>query len=105
MGVHIHARSLSLLQQLLNVSQVVATDEDTRTLTDSNIDMGHLRTAVAVGIGLIEQSHHLHTILAGLHHKVEQLLLTGIGRAIVASARSMNTAMSSSVWFRRLACS
>ena len=72
--VNIDASVRGLLEQHLEVTQIVAGDENARAGADTEIDGGDLRIAVSGSIGLIEQCHSLHAVGAGLERECGQFL-------------------------------
>ena len=72
--VDIHALARRLLQQQLQVVEIMAGDDDERSLLHRQRD-GHGRgRAVGLGVGLIQQRHALEVLLAHLHHDGQQLV-------------------------------
>ena len=76
-GIHVYACTLCLLKQLLDVGQVMSADEDARLVAHTDVDVGGLRLAKTVGVGLVKQSHHVDSVFSSLQHQLEQLLLCG----------------------------
>ncbi len=74
MGIHIHAGTFGLFQQLFHVLQVVSADEDARVIADAQVHLRDLRVSVARGVGLVEQRHYLHTIFARFQHECRQFI-------------------------------
>ena len=72
MGVDVDAFALGLLQQQLQVVEVVACDDDERSLLHRQRDSGRRRRTVAFGVGLIQQRHTLEVFLAHLHDDGQQ---------------------------------
>ena len=64
-GIDIDAGSLGLFQQLLQIGQVVAGNQDRRIAAHAEVDFSDLRMAVFRSIGFIQQRHCRHTELAG----------------------------------------
>ncbi|KAF5031617.1 hypothetical protein DSECCO2_625860 [anaerobic digester metagenome] len=65
--VHIDAGSFSLLEQVFEVAQVVATDKDSRIVTGSNVHLSDFRIAIGARVGFVEQRHCFYTIFTGFH--------------------------------------
>jgi len=74
MGVHVDARAFRLLQELFEVLEVVARDEDARVGPNADIDAGDLGVAVGGGVGLVQQGHGVDRCLARLHDKSHELV-------------------------------
>ena len=73
-GIDIDAGSLGLFQQLLQIGQVVAGNQDRRIAAHAEVDFSDLRMAVFRSIGLVQQRHRRHTELAGLQGQRDQVL-------------------------------
>ncbi len=68
-GVDVDVGILALLQQLLDVVQIVAADEDTRTVARPDVHFGDFGVAVGGGVGFVQKRHCLHAPFAGLQHQ------------------------------------
>ena len=66
MRVNIHALALALLEQVFQVLQIVAGDENRLALDGADIHHGRLGMAIGLRVGPIEQLHDLQVHLAGL---------------------------------------
>ena len=66
-GVDVDPCPLGLLQQLLHILQIVSGDKYPRVAPHSQVDLGDLRVAVGLRVGLVEQRHRGDGVLAGLH--------------------------------------
>ena len=73
-GVDVHPGALGLLQKHLQIPQIMPGYQDARILPHADLYPGDLRVAVAAGIGLIQQGHALHAVLARLQHQSRQFL-------------------------------
>ena len=69
MCVDVDASVLALFQKLLNVVEVVAADENARTVAHANIHLGDFWVAVSGRIGFVEQCHCLHAPFASFQDK------------------------------------
>lgn len=78
-GVDVDALPLALLQELLEVAQVVAADEDAWAAVGADADAADFGVAVGRGVGLVEQGHDVDAPLAGLQHDGEQRVDRGLG--------------------------
>ena len=74
MGVDVDAFALSLLQQQLQVVEVMAGDDDERSLFHGQRNGNRHGRSVAFGVGLIQKRHALEVFLANLHHDRQQFL-------------------------------
>ena len=74
-GIDIDVLALGLLQQQLQVVEIMAGDDDERSLLYRQRN-GHGRgRAVGLGVGLVQQRHALEVFLAHLHDDGQQLVL------------------------------
>src|SRR5574344_613834 len=73
-GIHINTRSFCLFQQVFYILQVMTGYQDTGILTHTDIHFRNLGITISLCIGLVEQCHHIHTILACLQYKTYQTL-------------------------------
>jgi len=76
MGVDVDARALGLLEQLVQVAQVVATDQDRGAGAHADVGLRRFGVAVGAGVGLVEQAHPLHAHLAAAEHPTDHALDT-----------------------------
>ena len=64
----------------------MAADEDAGILADADIDLGNLRMAIGLGVGLVKQGHGGNRNASGLHdqgnHLVDGQLLGGRGQSL-----------------------
>ena len=74
MGVDVDAFPLSLLQQQLQVVEVMAGDDDERSLFHGQRNGNRHGRSVAFGVSLIQKRHALEVFLANLHHDRQQFL-------------------------------
>ena len=74
MGIDVDAFPLSLLQQQLQVVEVMAGDDDERSLFYGQRNGNRYGRSVAFGVGLIQKRHALEVFLANLHHDRQQFL-------------------------------
>ena len=72
--VDVHAGSLGLDEQLFEVLQVVAADENGGVAPHSDVYFAYLRMAVGGGVGLVQQGHGLDRRLAGFEHQGDHLV-------------------------------
>ena len=79
-GVHVHPGALGLLQQQLQVPQVVAGDQNAGVPAHADVDPGDLGIAVGGGVGLVQEGHALHAVLARLQGQGGELVA---GEAVV----------------------
>ena len=77
-GVDVDAFTLGLLQQQLQIVEVMACDDDERSLLHRQQDGGRRGRTVAFGIGLIQKRHALKVFLAHLHYDGQQLVHTPV---------------------------
>jgi len=78
-GIDIDTRTLGLLQEVCNIVEVVATDENTRTLTYANVHLCDLRFTISSRICLIEQCHHVNTVFTGGEKQLQQTVGSSVG--------------------------
>ena len=67
--VDVDARVLALFEQLLDVVEVVAADEDARTVAHADVHLRDFGVAVGGGVGFVEQGHGFHAVFAGLERQ------------------------------------
>ena len=83
-GIYVHPGALGLLQQHLQVPQIVTGNQDAGVLAHTDGYLGNLGVSVGLGIGLVQQRHPLHAVLAGLHGQGNQIVC---GQAVIQSGR------------------
>ena len=74
MRVYIYSRTFRLAQKLFQVVQVVSADQDTWILPYSDVYLRQFRMSVASGVGTVQQSHYLHSVLSGLEYQSHQFI-------------------------------
>ena len=74
MGVNADAGVFGLFQQLVQILQVVARDDNEGPLVDVGADPGGYRVAEGIGVGLVQQGHALVVYLSKLHQQGQPFL-------------------------------
>ena len=82
MCVDVDASVLALFQKLLNVVEVVAADENARTVAHANIHLGDFWVTVSGRIGFVEQCHRLHAPFACFQDKSGEFVGIVAGRQL-----------------------
>ncbi len=87
-GIDIDAAAPGLLQQLLQIDQVVAGDQDRRVFSDADVHRSALWVAESGAMGPVQKGHHLHAVLAGFQGQRHQLVnreraVQGCGQRLV----------------------
>ncbi len=78
-GVDVDTGALGLLEQVFDVLEVVTRDEDAGVLAHAYVYPCDFGVAIGLGVGLVEQGHHVDAVFSRLEHGVEQLLHGGVG--------------------------
>ena len=78
-GIDIDTRALGLLQEVSNIVEVVTTDENTRTLTYTNVHLCDLRLTVSSCVCLVEQCHHVNTVFTSGEKQLQQTVGSSVG--------------------------
>ncbi len=73
-GVHIHTGTLGLLEELLHILEVMAGDEDSGVIPDTQIYFGDLGVAIGAGVGLVKKSHGGNSVCACLHNHSNHII-------------------------------
>ena len=73
-GVDVHAGSLCLLKQHLQVPQVMAGDQDAGSCAHANVHFCDFGIAVGPRVGLVQQSHTADAVFARLQGQRHQVL-------------------------------
>ena len=74
MRIHVNSRTFSLAQKLLQVVQVVSADQDTWILPYSDVYLRQFRMPVASGVGTVQQSHYLYSVLSSLKYQSHEFV-------------------------------
>ena len=73
-GVDVHPGAGGLLQQHLQVPQVMAGHQNAGVGPHADVDPGDFGVAVGRGVGLVQQGHARHTVLAGFQGQGHQVV-------------------------------
>ena len=66
-GIDVNARAFGLLQQVIEVFQVMAGDQDALAFGRFNVNLRRRRVAVGAGFTGIQNTHHVEVHLADFH--------------------------------------
>ena len=69
-GVDVDTLVLALFEQLFEVFEIVAADEDTGTVAHAYVHFGDFRVAVASGIGFVEKRHSAYAAVSHVKHEL-----------------------------------
>ena len=72
MGIDIDARAFGLDEEIFDILQVVTGDEDARIAACADVHPGEFRITVCLGVGLVEECHHIHAVLSCFEHHAQQ---------------------------------
>ena len=70
MRIDVYARFLALLEEVLEVTQVVARDEDAGAILGGDIDGRDLGVTVGAGVGAVEEGHAGRARFPDLEHEI-----------------------------------
>ena len=72
MRVDVYALSFGLFEQLLQIFEVMTTDQDARTILHVNGHLCHFGMAVSTCVSTVEYIHSLHAIFTGTQGEVDE---------------------------------
>ena len=72
MGIDVDARAFGLDEEIFDILQVVTGDEDARIAACADVHPGEFRITVCLGVGLVEECHHIHAVLSCFEHHAQQ---------------------------------